>query len=108
MHLLLSRFSPLGAINCRLVVSGLGLLSLFSYSWARISEAGVCDSAKGAGDGYCIEDEASNTEAAITRAVRKYIHFSHFLDVLLDNNNFRLATEKKFNSLIVPKSSILS
>ena len=99
-----------------LVVSGFGLLSPFSYSWARINEAGSGDSALGAEVGSCIEDETSNTEAAITRAVRKYIHFSHFFIMLLDNINFRLATGKKFNnnpvdrpeSVIIPKPPNLS
>ena len=99
-----------------LVVSGFGLLSSFSYSWARINEAGFGDRALGAEEGSCIDDETSNTEAAITRAVRKYIHFSHVFILLLDNINFRLATGKKFNnspvsqpeSMIIPKPPNLS
>ena len=99
-----------------LVVSGFGLLSPFSDSWARINEAGSGGSALGAEVGSCIEDETSNTEAAITRAVRKYIHNQPFFIVLLDNNNFRLATGKKFNNnparqpqpLTIPKYPVLS
>ncbi len=93
-----------------LVVSGFGLLSSLSYSRARINGAGFGDRALGAEEGSCIDDETSNTEAAITRAVRKYIYISHFFILLLDNINFRLATGKKFNnpvnrpeSMMIPK-----
>ena len=99
-----------------LVVSGFGLLSSFSYSWARINGAGFGDSARGAAEGSRTDDETSNTEAAITRAVRKYIHISHVFISLLDNINFRLATGKKFNnipanrgeSMIIPKPAKLA